>query len=93
LQEHPLVGETRGVGLLGAIELVKNKETRERYPSSVATGVICRGHCFDSGVVMRAVGETMFLCPPLVISDSEIDELFTLVKRALDLTLSDVKGA
>ena len=93
LQEHPLVGETRGVGLLGAIELVKNKQTKERYSSSGATGVICRGHCFKSGVVMRAVGETMFLCPPLVISDSEIDELFTLVKRALDLTLRDVKGA
>jgi len=93
LQDHPLVGETRGVGLLGAIELVKNKQTKERYSSSGATGVICRGHCFNSGVVMRAVGETMFLCPPLVISDSEIDELFTLVKRALDLTLRDVKGA
>lgn len=93
LEGHPLVGETRGVGLLGAIELVKNKETRERWTPPGATGVICRGHCFNSGVVMRAVGETMFLCPPLVISDSEIDELFTLVKRALDLTLRDVKGA
>ncbi len=93
LQKHPLVGETRGVGLLGAIELVKDKKTKERYSASGATGVICRGHCFNSGVVMRAVGETMFLCPPLVISDDEIDTLFTLVKRALDLTLRDVKGA
>ena len=93
LRDHPLVGETRGVGLLGAIELVKNKATKERYSASGETGVICRGHCFNTGVVMRAVGETMFLCPPLVISDSEIDELFTLVKRALDLTLKDVKGA
>jgi putrescine aminotransferase len=92
LQAHPLVGETRGVGLLGAIELVRNKETKERYSTAGATGVICRGHCFNTGVVMRAVGETMFLCPPLVISDSEIDELFTLVKRALDLTLRDVRG-
>lgn len=93
LQSHPLVGETRGVGLLGAIELVKNKETKERWSSSGATGVICRGHCFASGVVMRAVGETMFLCPPMIISDDEIDELFTLVKRALDRTLRDVRAA
>jgi len=92
LQDHPLVGETRGVGLLGAIELVKNKATKERYSSSGETGVICRKHCFNTGVVMRAVGETMFLCPPMVISDGEIDELFALVKRALDLTLRDVKG-
>lgn len=91
LQDHPLVGETRGVGLLGAVELVKNKETRERYSASGATGMTCRGHCFESGVVMRAVGETMFLCPPLVITDAEIDELFARVRRALDLTLRDVR--
>jgi putrescine aminotransferase len=91
LEDHPLVGETRGVGLLGAVELVKNKETRERYSASGATGMTCRGHCFASGVVMRAVGETMFLCPPLVISDDEIDELFARVRKALDLTLRDVR--
>lgn len=92
LQDHPIVGETRGVGLLGAIELVKDKATRERYSTTGKTGTICRGHCFDTGVVMRAVGETMFLCPPLVISDSEIDELFALVRRALDLTWRDVRN-
>ncbi|MFN0022692.1 MAG: aminotransferase [Parvularculaceae bacterium] len=90
LQEHPLVGETRGVGLLGAIELVKDKTTRERFSASGATGAACRKHCFQTGVVMRAVGETMFLCPPLVVSDGEIDELFRLVRRALDLTWRDV---
>ncbi len=93
LEGHPLVGETRGVGLLGAIELVKNKQTKERHSTAGETGVICRGHCFNSGVVMRAVGETMFLCPPLVISDDEIDLLFERVTRALDLTLQDVRKA
>lgn len=90
LSGHPLVGETRGVGLLGAVELVKNKETRERWSASGATGMKCRGHCFASGVVMRAVGETMFLCPPLIISDAEIDELFARVRKALDLTWRDL---
>ncbi|MDZ7627327.1 MAG: aminotransferase [Parvularculaceae bacterium] len=90
LQDHPLVGETRGVGLLGAIELVKNRQTRERWSATGATGVTCRGYCFASGVVMRAVGETMFLCPPLIISDAEIDELFARVRRALDLTWRDL---
>lgn len=90
LQDHPLVGETRGVGLLGAIELVKDKQTRERWSASGATGMKCRGHCFASGVVMRAVGETMFLCPPLIISDAEIDELFARVTQALDLTWRDL---
>lgn len=88
LDDHPLVGQTRGVGLLGALELVKNKETRERFPSGA--GMICRGHCFETGVVMRAVGDTMFLCPPMVITDAEIDELFRLVRIALDKTAREL---
>lgn len=93
LESHPLVGETRGVGLLGAIELVKNKETRARWSVPGGVGMICRRHCFETGVVMRAVGDTMFLCPPLVISDAEIDELLRLVRTALDLTLRELGAA
>jgi len=74
LADHPLVGEVRGVGMLGAIELVKDKQTRERYPSDRAVGMVCRGHCFDNGLIMRAVGDTMIISPPLVISKHEIDE-------------------
>ncbi|MFW8369183.1 aminotransferase class III-fold pyridoxal phosphate-dependent enzyme, partial [Klebsiella pneumoniae] len=44
LADHPLVGEVRGVGMLGAIELAKNKQTRERFPSETGVGMICRGH-------------------------------------------------
>ncbi|OHC28926.1 MAG: aminotransferase, partial [Pseudomonadales bacterium RIFCSPLOWO2_12_59_9] len=51
LADHPLVGEVRGVGLLGAIELVKNKQTRERYVGK-GVGMICRGHCFGNGLIM-----------------------------------------
>ncbi len=90
LNDHPLVGETRGVGLLGALEIVKNKETKERFQPEGHAGLTCRGHCFDSGVVMRAVGDTMFLCPPLVITQSEIDELFERIGLALDLTAREL---
>ena len=90
LDDHPLVGQTRGVGLLGALELVKNKQTRERYSPGGRAGVTCRTHCFNSGVVMRAVGDTMFLCPPMVITDAEIDELFRLVRIALDKTAQEL---
>jgi putrescine aminotransferase len=88
LGDHPLVGEARGVGLLGALELVKNKETRERFASGA--GMTCRTNCFETGVVMRAVGDTMFLCPPMVITDAEIDELFRLVRIALDKTAKEL---
>jgi putrescine aminotransferase len=86
LADHPLVGEVRGVGMLGAIELVKDKATRARYPSDKAVGMICRGHCFENGLIMRAVGDTMIISPPLVISKSEIDELVEKARKCLDLT-------
>jgi len=92
LTDHPLVGEVRGVGMLGAIELVKDKATRKRYPEELAVGMICRGHCFDNGLVMRAVGDTMIIAPPLVITREEIDELVTKARLCLDLTLREIQG-
>ncbi|WP_434457462.1 aspartate aminotransferase family protein [Stutzerimonas urumqiensis] len=90
LADHPLVGEARGVGMLGALELVKNKKTRERFADPGAA-MTCREHCFRNGLVMRAVGESMIISPPLVISEAEIDELIDKVTRCLDATARDVK--
>ena len=91
LNDHPLVGEVRGVGLLGAIELVKDKATRARYEGK-GVGMICRQFCFDNGLIMRAVGDTMIIAPPLVISKTEIDELVAKARKCLDLTLSALQG-
>ncbi|MGV6394958.1 aspartate aminotransferase family protein [Pseudomonas caspiana] len=90
LSDHPLVGEVRGVGLLGAIELVKDKATRERYTGKGA-GMICRTFCFENGLIMRAVGDTMIIAPPLVISFAEIDELIDKARKCLDLTLAELQ--
>ncbi len=91
LNDHPLVGEVRGVGLLGAIELVRNKATRERYTDKGA-GMICRTFCFDNGLIMRAVGDTMIIAPPLVITFEQIDELVEKARKCLDLTLAALEG-
>lgn len=91
LLEHPLVGEARGVGLLGALELVKNKKTRERF-ADPGVGMLCREHCFRNGLVMRAVGDTMIISPPLVISEEQIDELVGKVRLCLDATAKDALG-
>ena len=91
LQELPIVGETRGIGMLGAIELVRDKAKKERFAPEGEAGLVCRDHCFENGVVMRAVGDTMFLSPPLVISTEEIDELFGLVEKSLKQTFADLK--
>ncbi|WP_285350291.1 aspartate aminotransferase family protein [Pseudomonas sp. ME-P-057] len=91
LSDHPLVGEVRGVGMLGAIELVKDKTTRERYAGRGA-GMICRTFCFNNGLIMRAVGDTMIISPPLVITFAEIDELVEKARKCLDLTLEALQG-
>lgn len=90
LAEHPLVGEARGVGMVAAIELVKNKDTRERY-EGLGVGMRCREHCFASGLVMRAVGDTMIISPPLVIRPDQIDELMDKARSCLDLTWKEVR--
>lgn len=86
LKDHPLIGDTRGVGMLGAMELVADKTTQARFQPDGSAGMICRDFCFSTGVIMRAVGDTMFLCPPLVISESELDEMFSLIRESLDKT-------
>jgi len=90
LAEHPIVGEARSIGLVGAIELVADKASRERFPKDTGTGGICRDFCFANGLVMRPVGDTMIVSPPLVMEHSHIDELVEKAWRCLDLTAEAV---
>jgi len=92
LADHELVGEARSFGLVAAIELTPNKETRAKFPDEGKVGYICREHCFNNGLIMRGVGDTMIISPPLVISPSEIDELVEKAKICLDATLADIKN-
>ncbi len=91
LADHPLVGEARGVGMVGAIELVADKAARTRFDDQGTTGTLCRDFCFKNGLVMRAVGDTMIISPPLVINHAEIDELIEKAVRCLDLTFEAVR--
>ncbi|HJV95595.1 MAG TPA: aspartate aminotransferase family protein [Albitalea sp.] len=93
LAEHPLVGEAQTCGLMGSLLLLKDKASGEAFASEHEVGMICRGHCFAEGVIMRAVGDRMIIAPPLVITRTQIDEMVALIRRCLDLTLSDVQGA
>jgi putrescine aminotransferase len=93
LMEHPLVGETRMVGLMGALELVKNKEPMERHDENIGAGTICRDHLIDNGLVMRAVGDTIVCAPPLTISYDEADELIEKTWKCLELTQQSIAAA
>ena len=89
---HPLVGEVRSIGMLGAIEIVADKSKRTRFAGDGRVGTICRNHSVSQGYMMRAVGDTMVMAPPLVFTDEHFAEAETKIRKALDLTLSDVAG-
>ena len=91
LADHPLVGDAETCGLMGALLLVKDKAQGTAFPDEVEIGMVCRGHCFGNGLIMRAVGDRMIIAPPLVITRSQIDEMVGLIHRCLDLTLADAQ--
>jgi putrescine---pyruvate transaminase len=92
LAEHPLVGEAQTCGLMGALLLVKDKAGRgTAFAPELEIGMVCRGHCFREGLIMRAVGDRMIIAPPLIITRAQIDEMVALIRRCLDLTLADVR--
>ena len=91
LADHPLVGEVQTCGLMGALQLVKDKARGTAFAAEVEMGMVCRGHCFANGLIMRAVGDRMIIAPPLVITHMQIDEMMVLVRRCLDLSLADAQ--
>jgi putrescine---pyruvate transaminase len=92
LVDHPLVGDAETCGLMAGLVLVKSKSPITIFDASLDVGMVCRGHCFGNGLIMRAVGDRMIIAPPLVTTCAQIDEMMALIRRCLDLTLSDVKS-
>jgi len=86
LSDHPLVGETRMIGLMGALELVKDKSTLERFDKDDGVGTKCRDILVNNGLVMRAVGDTVVVAPPLILTHAQADELIEKAWKCLDLT-------
>jgi len=90
LAEHPIVGEARSLGLVGALEIVSDKASRERFNKDLGAGSQCRDFCVNNGLVMRAVGDTMIVSPPLIVEDKHIDELVEKAWKCLDLTAKSI---
>lgn len=91
LGAHPLVGEARALGLLGAIELTPDKANRSPFAGKAGrAGLVCRAASFDNGLILRSVRDTMVVSPPLTISDSELDELQESALRTLDQTYASL---
>ncbi|MFZ1890891.1 MAG: aspartate aminotransferase family protein [Formosimonas sp.] len=92
LNDHPLVVDAKTCGMVAGLVLIKDKANNTPFEDDDNVGMICRGHCFSGGLVMRAVGDRMIIAPPLTISHAEIDELVQKARAALDATLADLKA-
>jgi 4-aminobutyrate--pyruvate transaminase len=84
LAEHPLVGEARGVGLVGAVELVRDKAAKTPFDAALAVGPAVQAAVLEEGVILRAIRDVVAVCPPLVITDEQIDTLFDALAKGLD---------
>jgi len=87
LADHPLVGEARGIGLIGAVELVADKASRRNFDPAKAVGATCAAFSQEEGLIHRALaGDALAFCPPMIITEAEIDEMFDRFERALAKT-------
>lgn len=90
--DSPIVGEIRGAGLIGAIELTADKRTRRPFEKTGRVGTICRDFCINNGVILRATRDTMLFSPPLTITEDEIALMVQLAKKSIDQTYEQVKS-
>jgi putrescine aminotransferase len=88
LDDHPLVGETRSLGLIGAVEIVSRKGTNERFGGKEgAAGPVVRDLCIQNGLMVRGIRDSIVCCPPLIITHAEIDRLAAILRKSLDEAL------
>lgn len=87
---HPLVGEVRSIGLMGAIEIVRDKATKARFEPAGDAAVVVRDHAIANGMMLRATGDTMIMSPPLIWTRATIDMACERIVKALDLALADL---
>ena len=90
---HDLVGEVRSIGLMGAIEIVRDKATKERFSPAGSAAVTVRDHAIAHGMMLRATGDTMILSPPLIWTRDTIDMCCERIGKALDLAKDDLRKA
>lgn len=84
LADHPLVGEARTLGLIGAVEIVAEKGTNRRHGKGGVAGPVVRDACIARGLMVRAIRDTIVMCPPFVITHEEIDRMAAIIRAALD---------
>jgi 4-aminobutyrate--pyruvate transaminase len=93
LRAHPLVGDVRGLGLLGAVELVRDRQTRARYEPAAGVARRVSLHALADGVIVRALGgDVVALSPPFVITAEQIDHVVEVLDRAIGSVEQELAG-
>jgi adenosylmethionine-8-amino-7-oxononanoate aminotransferase len=90
LAEHPNVGEARGVGLMGALEMVRDKATKESFGGDVGVGERIANAAADNGLICRPLGPSIVLCPPFIMTPALIDDMFDRLERAMKSVFAEV---
>lgn len=86
LRNHPTVGDVRGLGLLTAVEFVKDKATKERFPEGQGFCGRVMELALEEGLILRQVEDIIEFCPPLIITKSEVDEMLEITDRVITQT-------
>jgi 4-aminobutyrate--pyruvate transaminase len=90
--DHPLIGEARGIGLIGAVEIVRDKSTKQSFDPKAGVAAFLVRRAQHHGVILRNMpGDIVAFCPPLIISEGEIDEVMAGFRKALDDTWAMMK--
>jgi adenosylmethionine-8-amino-7-oxononanoate aminotransferase len=90
LAEHPNIGEWRGRGLMGALEAVKDKATKTPFDGSLSVSERIANSCTDHGLICRPLGQSIVLCPPFIMTDSQMDEMFDKLGASLKTVFAEV---
>jgi adenosylmethionine-8-amino-7-oxononanoate aminotransferase len=90
LAEHKNIGEWRGKGLMGALEMVKDKDTKEPWPGPMSVSERVANACTDEGLICRPLGQAIVLCPPFICTEAHMDEIFGKLGRAIDKVFADI---
>ena len=84
LSSHNLVGESRGVGLMGALEIVADKQSKEPFPSNLDVTEKLANSAINQGLIMRPLGQSIVLAPPFIITEQQMVQLFDILHSTLD---------
>ena len=90
IAEKPNIGEWRGKGLMGAVEAVADKATKTPFPGDLSVSERIANACTDAGLICRPLGQAVVLCPPFIMTEGQMDEMFEKLDHALDTVFAKV---